>query len=194
MAVARTIRAVAAAAMLTVTAVPSAHAIVLVDIFEQGSNVIATYRGSIDVTGLAAPIATTDSQNFIKPDVGHLASIAGAADAYRGTFSTPSFGAGAISNSLLRAGDSFAVIDDQIFLPSGYSGGEIEGNIIFLNQTLFTLGLDEGVFDTILPNDLVSIRIGEFAISGIVPLPASVLMLLGALGMAGLVGGRRAAA
>ena len=60
------------AAMLIGLSAPSAQAGYVVDLTQEGSNVVATGSGTIDLTGLSFRLTTTDVSAFIAPSTGGI--------------------------------------------------------------------------------------------------------------------------
>ncbi len=86
-------------------------------------------------------------------------------------------------------GDSLGMgFGGELAIATGYmSGDALSGSHTFAGQTFASLGITPGSYDYVLPSDTITLN---FAATP-VPLPASLLLLLGALGLGGVLGWRR---
>jgi hypothetical protein len=89
----------------------SAHADVTVTGAEVGGNVVFSYSGSVDLTGLTS-FGDGSSQPTIKPDFGFIAGSqpSSSYDVYAFSPSAVTFGAGSQTNANSGTGDVFAVV------------------------------------------------------------------------------------
>lgn len=159
-----------------------------VDIFinEVGGDVIATFSGSIDLTGASI----VDNLGFF-PGVNAQFPAVNFADSMTtlegwGLTSFETFGPG---NGTFNTADDqngdLLVINNQtgfgeLFLDPAYVSGDfISGDFTFFGTTLAALGLAEGTYLYTLPNDQVNLFIGA---STAVPVPAAALLMAPALG------------
>jgi hypothetical protein len=187
-----------AAVVLLISLGPSAlpaQAGLLIDVNQVGSNVVVTGSGSIDLTGLTiigdlsvAGIVANRADVVLGPAL---------SDGFMGATGLTSFGPGdnLFNPSSSTGPDSFgisnATVNNEIFLPSGYSSGTMLSstdtyNNVSLTDPVAGLGLTPGTYTytwgTGGPDHTLTVQIGPTA----TPEPAS-LTLLG-LGAAGLLG------
>jgi hypothetical protein len=128
------------------------HADVVVDIYQSGSNVVATYSGTIDLTGLTADGTDGITAPFI--DAAQATEVFGPAVAgqavYLGITGPTDFGDGAETEASLSTGGTFGFggLDQDLLLPAGYvSGSFISGTDTWDDTTLAALGLTTGTYD-----------------------------------------------
>lgn len=173
-------KAVTAAALAVALSVPSiTRADIVINAVETGGDVVFSYSGSIDLSGLGAP-QTGILLTRIQPDSGTIV-YGGVSDIYSGLPVFPVFGTGGNSFPDSRAGDNFATIGPNVGLPDGYETGDpISGNMTFDTETFASLGVTPGTYVLQLPDDTVTLNIGVAQ----VPAPAT-LALLG-IALAGL--------
>lgn len=186
-----------ALAVLLAFGAENAQSSVLYAFEETGSGVVGAFSGTVDLTDadLIAGGSIGDSIQ-IAPKVAELVNIAGFVDAY--AISGPSsFGSesatGAVATSATSAdGPLFGLsgIASELYLPRGYTSGDpLSGGLTFAGANFAGLGITSGVYVFSLPNDTVTLRFGPAAI---IPLPATLPLLLGALGLAALATRRHA--
>ncbi|MBV9008433.1 MAG: VPDSG-CTERM sorting domain-containing protein [Verrucomicrobia bacterium] len=141
----------AIAASLTICA--SAYAGFIVTLTQQGSNVVATGSGAIDVTGLT--FATTGLQSgAIYPNFGQIAvgPIDSLADIYFGGTGPITFGSGSGALESSSMGDIVG-IQGTIFaayvsVPAGYvSGAPLVDSSTYDNATFASLGVTLGTYE-----------------------------------------------
>jgi PEP-CTERM motif len=197
--------AVAAALSLTVAG-GRADASVVIDIFQNGGNVVAMGGGTIDLNGLTLFDSSAHSgAPAVEPNVG-LVFVGPDADidAYTGISGPMSFGTGGPTSGSSGSGDTFGVNaapdivnSSLLIVPTGYtSGTTLAGSSIYDGQTLASLGLTPGTYvytwnRSPAQDDSLTVKIGS------IPEPATwATMLLGfaALGFAGFRATRRSAA
>jgi hypothetical protein len=168
----------------------SAQAAVVIDIVQQGSDVVATGSGSIDTadlivkaSGLNGPLAEVfSSEGEIS-----FSSAAQKVMFYSGIAGPASFGGGGFTPASSSSGN-FALLGDSIFgpavfVPVGYtSGSSLSGTDTFVGTTLTGLGLTDGTYvyswGTGLDADSITVNIGA------VPEPSTwAMMILGFCGV-----------
>jgi hypothetical protein len=190
------------AAMLIGLYTPSAQAGYVVDLTQQGSDVVATGSGPIDLTGLTFSSTGTNAAGM-GPEVGGPGPMNGIGtgplsaldDQYSGSFAGPtSFGFGNFAHPNSGSGDLvildlFARIVD---VPSGYiSGNPLTDTSTYDNATFASLGVTPGRYEWTWgtgPNQNFTLVIGG------VPEPSTwAMMLLGFAGL-GYAGMRRTSA
>jgi hypothetical protein len=143
--------AFALAVVLALCAVP-ARADITIDIEQQGSDVVATGSGSIDLTGLTF-LDTEFSITSLSPSFGLIVEgpAAGAHnDLYKGAMGPASFGdPGGFHFPTSGSGDLFGVGGSGGFIgvPQGYvSGMQLSATDTYANQTFSSLGLNPGTY------------------------------------------------
>jgi PEP-CTERM motif len=174
------------AAMLIGLSALSAQAGYVVDLTQQGSNVVATGSGPIDLTGLTfdtSPLAGT----FIFPALGAIATgITATADLYAGITGPANFGSGSDNFPISGSGDHVGVdgFVDELEVPHGYvSDSPLSDTSTYLSQTFSSLGATPGTYTWTWgtgANQNFTLVIGAAA----VPEPSTWAMML--LGFAGL--------
>jgi hypothetical protein len=173
------------------------HADVVVYIYQSGSNVVSSYSGTIDLTGL-----TFDGNDGVTPAYiwGATATevfgptVAGE-PVYLGITGPTDFGDGALTEASSSTGDTFGYggLDQDLLLPTGYvSGSFISGTDIWDDTTIAGLGLTPGTYNYTWGTGAD----GSFALNvGIAPVPEPSslgLMSLVVLALVVLLRGRRA--
>jgi hypothetical protein len=180
--------AAVAAAALGLTAAGRAEAGVIIDIFQSGSNVVATGSGSLDLTGMTHVTTRMVQPSFIFPSAAAIlvGSSGGDIDVYTPLSGPASFGSGGLTSPASSgSGDLFGInrSTGQLAVPRGYVfGTSLSGSETFDNTTLSGLGLTAGTYLFRLPGDTLTVRIGSVA----VPEPST--LALAGLGAAALAG------
>ncbi len=176
--------ALAALAALACCVAPSAQGQVVLNIFQNGTEVDALATGTLNITGLINPGATASANDQVVGVVAYalVGSNSTSYDVYTGMFTTGqvSFGSGSGTFATSGSGDRFGIFGgvNFLFLPQGYvSGTPINGSAVFTNNTLSGLGLTPGTYVYTLPNDTVSVLIGTAPAA--VPEPGSIALLTG---------------
>jgi PEP-CTERM motif len=187
--------AAAAALGLAILGAP-ADAALVIDVYQNGDNVVATGSGSSDRTELTI-IEAVYLTGTIWPSIGIAAVGGGDANVYSGPSGPASFGAGGQIDQSSGSGPLFGVNGSGFFdapalyIPSGYtSGTALSGSSTFDGQTIASLGLTPGTYVYTWGSgaDADSLTVN---ISG-VPEPSTwAMMLLGFAGL-GLAGYRTA--
>jgi hypothetical protein len=177
--------------------VPPLQADVILDIYQSGTSVVATYAGTIDTTDL-----TFDGIDEFggAPEGNIYASLAQFTsiptelnDLYSGLSGPTAWGAGSAVGASTVSGDDFGVVGSSghLWVPTGYvSGGSINGTATWDSNTLTSLGLTDGTYTytwgTGAYADELVVNIGAP-----VPEPASITLLLTVLAAVALVAGRK---
>jgi hypothetical protein len=187
-----TLSKLAAAAALGFTVLNGpANAAVVIDIFQDGGDVVATGAGTLDLTGLtfleSAPVGgmgvvvPVDGVAIVGPDV--------IADVYDGANGPASFGPGFATFGSDYTGLAFGVAGSLfglpvVVVPHDYvSGAPLLGSSTFAGETIASLGLTPGTYVYTWHGapgiaDSLTLNIGP------VPEPATCAMI--AMGFAGL--------
>jgi hypothetical protein len=173
------------AAMLVGLSALSAQAGYVVDLTQQGGNVVATGSGPIDLTGLTfdtSPLAGT----LIFPALGAIVTgITATADLYAGITGPANFGSGSDNFPISGSGDHVGVdgFIDELEVPHGYvSDSPLSDTSTYLSQTFSSLGATPGTYKWTWgtgANQNFTLVIGT-----VVPEPSTLAMML--LGFAGL--------
>lgn len=183
----RTLLAATAVAFLALPTVSSAA--VVINGVEAGPDVVFTYSGSIDTTGLGPETLDggANSGSLFDASTGAILFGNGANMDFWSdiSYALPVFGTGfAIADSV--TGPGFSIYSDGLGIYDGYvSGDALSGSMTFLGQSFASLGVNAGTYSTSLPSDTVTLNVGQ------VPLPASLPILGAALGMFGLIRRKR---
>lgn len=154
---------------------------------QEAGGVFGVLSGSLDLAGLVGEPGFSVSGAALFPGdallvsgepggvpaTGYLAS--GPSRIGTDTFAVP-----------VRSGLAFTLATSALFLDSAYqSGTPVSGSMVFAGATFASLGVDLGDHVWTLGND------ETFTLSFVVPEPGALPLLAGALGLLGLVGGRR---
>ena len=180
------VRLFAAALLGCVALSSSVKAELVIDITQQGSNVVATGTGTVDTSDLT-PVATGAGTASVFGNSGTVVINSGNFVAY--TVSGPtSFGSVGGADASSSSGSVFGLFGffQQMILPTGYvSGSFISGTDQFDNTTIAGLDLTPGTytydFGTGPDADSVVVNIGSISP---VPEPSTwALMILGFMGI-----------
>jgi hypothetical protein len=138
------------AAMLIGLSAPPAQAGYVVDLAQQGPNVVATGSGPIDLTGLSVT-EVGPQPGAIDPLLAIIQTGAGAdvVEAYTGVIGPASFGSGGTTFADSGSGDLVGV--DTVFgfllVPRGYvSDSPLSDTSTYNNQTFSSLGVTPGTY------------------------------------------------
>ena len=159
-----------------------APAAVLLQFSEVGDDVVASFSGSLNLTGLRLFTSQTATDGVSASEGAY--SNGGLVDIYM-TTGPLSWGGGGFTSASANNGDFFTIngstsVGSLFAVKAGYtSSTSISGGSVFLGQSLASLGLNTGTYEYTLPNDRITVQIGP---SAVVPLPAAGLLLLGGLG------------
>jgi PEP-CTERM motif len=180
------------AAMLIGLSALSAQAGYVVDLTQQGPNVVASGSGAIDLSGLTFATAISLDPLLIPGGI-IVTGAAARGDVFQIPTGLPVFGSGGFISADSATGDlvgidSFLVGEGAPFpglvVPDGYhSDGPLSDTATYLNQTFKSLGVTPGTFETKWgtgANQNFTLVIGAAA----VPEPSTWAMML--LGFAGL--------
>jgi hypothetical protein len=177
-----------AAAVLGFAALSSsAKAELVIDITQQGSDVVATGFGTVNTAGLT--FLTTGLGSSSVDGGAAFIGIGGAPVVfYSGITGPAAFGSGAFVGASSSSGSTFLINGNTgvIYLPSGYTSGSfISGTDTFGGTTLAGLGLTDGTytydFGTGPNEDSVVVNIGNVSA---VPEPSTwAMMILGFMGV-----------
>ncbi|HET7409502.1 MAG TPA: hypothetical protein VFJ13_04825 [Paracoccaceae bacterium] len=187
---------IAAGVLYVSLAAADARAAVLWSFEETGGGVVGTFSGSLDLTGATEIIGdSVIGFALIGPNTGTvLSGPAWSAGIDVFSASAPaSIGTGNFTNASSSTGSPFAVtssLGGRIGVPERYVSGEsLDGTITFGGATFAGLGIAPGSYVWSLPNDTVTLRFGPAA--AVIPLPATLPLMLGAFGVAFAVARRR---
>lgn len=159
-----------------------------VDVFitEVGGDVVATFSGSIDLTGATVvdTAAFFPGVNAQFPALNFGDEVTDLDGWGLTSFETFGPGTGGFNVADEQNGDLLVVSNltgfGELFLdPTYVSGDLISGDFTFFGSTLAALGLAAGTYLYTLPNDQLNLFIGDFAP---VPVPAAALLMAPALG------------
>jgi hypothetical protein len=181
------------AAMLIGLSALSARAGYVVDLTQQGSDVVATGSGPIDLTGLTFFSTDNFSGPVITPNGGddpiNMDILTGPRgqpfDIYTGLTGPASFGSGGGAGGDSASGDFVGMTaSTDLYVPDGYvSGSPLSDTATYDSQTFSSLGATPGTYKWTWgtgPNQNFTLVIGAAA----VPEPSTWAMML--LGFAGL--------
>ena len=143
------------AAMLIGLSAPPARAGYVVDLTQQGSNVVATGSGAIDLTGLLFNgSGTTDAALFPldgQIETGPAFPASAAVDSYLGVSTEPpSFGSGGFTEASSGSGDLVEIVSLVGFLavPSSYvSDAPLSDTSTYDGATFASLGVTPGRYE-----------------------------------------------
>jgi hypothetical protein len=173
-----------------------AQAAYIVDLTQEGSNVVATGSGTIDLAGLTLDFVSVPAGSIIFPSNGEI--ITGGppdfATAYGGAAFPSNFGSGGFTfSSNLGAGDLVGTLRNTIYVPAGYvSGGALSDNATYDSATFASLGIMPGVYVWTWGSgpdaDSFTLVIGT---AGVVPESSTWAMLVAGFGFLGFLGYRK---
>jgi hypothetical protein len=180
-----------AAALLSLTSfgAKEASAVVMVDIVEDGTDVVATFDGTIDLTGLDFAGNSVIPSGMVNPSRPLFYSMTNGWYAYDFAATMTAFGSGGRTIATSQTGQSFGLEDRYVYVPIGYTSGDsINGSMTFESASFASLGMTEGSYTTVFPNgEEVILTVG----ATVVPLPASLPLLVAGLGGLGLAARRK---
>ncbi len=192
----RSARYAALASIAAMTFVPaSTQAAVVITILQQGSDVVATGSGALNVSALQSCFCAAGSSgltevvgNTATAVIGSISSNPYSASFLTGASGPANFGSGTYKGASSGSGDIFGVGNTNnigdIFIPAGYSSGQaLSGSSTWTGATFASLGLTPGVYDftwgSAATADSLQVRIGSPLVAG-VPEPSTwAMMMLG---------------
>jgi PEP-CTERM motif len=148
--------AVLGAVALAVLSVSTAQAEFIVNIVQDGANVVATGGGSLDLADLTADGGSNSLSARVQADMGIVAlGFSASLEGYSGFTGPGSFGTGRNINASGETGDRVTIqgtdgnffSDNVLYVPNGYtSGGLLSDTATFDNTTIANLGLTPGTY------------------------------------------------
>lgn len=172
---------------------------IVINAREIGPDVVFSYSGSIDVSGMGTPYSEGGSA-FAFPWYGSISITSSVTPPFRDTYTFAAngslvFGTGSFWGADSFTGDSLRVqaygagpIFD-LSVSGGYAGELLSGSMTFLNKDFAVMGMTPGIYSTDTGGGVVTLKVGAQ-----VPLPATLPLLAGGLAAAGFVMRRRAKA
>jgi hypothetical protein len=160
------------AALLLGLSAPSAQAGYVVMLTQQGSNVVASGSGTLDLTGLTLTITGDTSQSGIFPAGGLIntgPTTATPVDLYNGTIGTTSFGSGSFIPASSGSGDPVNIQGsiNNLVVPAGYVSDSrtLSDTATYDNATFASLGVTPGTYTWTWgsdgPNQKFTLQIGS---------------------------------
>ncbi|WP_339950613.1 VPLPA-CTERM sorting domain-containing protein [uncultured Albimonas sp.] len=200
-----TARPALVALCLALSCAAPASALMQVSIVESGADVVVSYSGGLDTTGLDLPSTSViGAVAGISPLLGTFVVYSDdPIDSYQFALAPGDgwepLGAGGVSLATSFLGDAFGFgfedVDDgdprrQIVVPTGYVAlTPLSGEVTFAGASLGSLGLTAGDYSFALPSDFIAISIASASTA--VPLPAAAPLLAAGLGGLALAARRR---
>ena len=152
--------ALSAAAMLIGLSAPSAQAAFVIDLTQEGSNVVGTGRGSIDLTDLNLTLSGgVGNLAVINPVLGGIQFTAAAGapiDFYKGFSGPTSFGTEGLTPASSGSGDFVGIVGSidpmtkappELILPAGYvSGNTLSDGATWNSASFSSLGATPGIY------------------------------------------------
>lgn len=161
---------------------------IIIDIDESGSDVVATFNGSIDLNAVTFQFSPVGNTPGVSPSLGVISFASGDEQYVLNLISSDgTWGSGVTTLADSSSGDGFVFSPNALSLPAGYvSGSGIAGLITFLTEDFTTMGFTAGVYNYTfgqvgVATDFVTVSIGKAQI----PAPATIALFalgLGALG------------
>ena len=174
---------------------PPAQAGYVVTLTQQGSDVVATGSGPIDLSGLTF---SSGSSTFAEmtPSIADITTgpilVFTATDTYTGVSGPLNFGGGSPTDASSGSGDSVSIFGgiNELVVPRGYlSDSALSDTATYTGQTFSTLGATPGKYEWTWgtgANQNFTLEIGTA-----VPEPSTWAMGLVGLGLLGLLGFRK---
>ena len=176
-------------ALAFVTAASTAQAAVLIQANNVGDDLVFSYSGTLDLTGMVQDGQDLSPRSLIAGGVGAILSYNNNVDRYA-LNSLPAFGNQSLSNGVTLGTDFAIFSNDFLGIQAGYQSGDaIDGTLTFANESIATAGLFFGSFTTTLDSgDTITMRISD---ANVVPLPAGLPLLLAGLAGFGVLARRK---
>jgi hypothetical protein len=153
---------------------------------QSGGDVVAVGAGAFDLTGMTFSGSNLPEENRIISSLGFFLFGSGNFDVYDLTMTGPGvFGTGGQFSAAVWSGDQVGIWSqlDRIYVPVGYtSGAALSNSATWLNKTLAELGLTQGTSSYMFGENTYNVVVGP---SAVIPVPASLPLLLTALGAFG---------
>jgi hypothetical protein len=126
----------------------SAQAGFVVDLTQQGSNVVATGSGAIDLTGLGL-LNSFSGVGLLNPSQRSTIIGSGVEDDYFGAITGPAnFGSGGLTIASSNTGDPVDISSPFLGVPHGYvSDSPLSDTSTYLSQTFSSLGVTPGTYE-----------------------------------------------
>ena len=145
------------ALLMMLTVVPVAHASVVININQVGSDVTASYsNGSLNLGALGSPSTSGGFFTFITPSasvfaLGSTGSLYTQYTLASGSITSPTdFGPGSFTQSNASAGSALGVSpsSNNLYVPAGYTSGaaDLTGGNTWSNKNYSDLGLTTGTY------------------------------------------------
>jgi hypothetical protein len=170
----------------------SAPAAVLFSFDETGGGVVGTISGSVDLTGAIFRGIHMPETAYVLPEFGRVSTGESLEVMNSYEASGPlSFGPGELPGTLATSttGSKLIVSGGGVSVVESYAGEALAGTLTFAGATFASLGITPGEYVITLPNDTVTLRFGPA--STVIPLPATLPLVLGALGLTVFAARRR---
>jgi len=130
-----------------------------------GADVVVTFSGAINTTGLTLNNNPGYVGNLINPSIAVTrVGLGTGCDEYDGVNGPGSWGSGSGTPITSHSGDFFGISGsgNYICVTYGYnSGAPINGIATYASTTLANLGLTAGIYTYTLPNDTITVSIGN---------------------------------
>jgi hypothetical protein len=179
--------AILGAATLIGLSATSARAGYVVDLTQQGSNVVASGSGAIDLTGLSFFESRTEAAGLL-PSINFVMTgpvNAGVVHLYSGINGPSNFGSGGFTAASSGSGDRVGIGNDGkvLFVPLDYvSDSSLSDTSTYAGKTFSSLGVTPGAYEWTWGNG--ANQNFTLVIGTVVPEPSTWAMML--LGFAGL--------
>jgi hypothetical protein len=161
-----------------------ARAEVIDYIYQSGSNVMASYSGTLDTTDLTTPGAAGGGSYIVASNASQIFSSS-TSYLYTGISGPSSWGTGGSFTASSSTGSNFGIaFGDELEAPQFYtSGTAISGSEVFDSETLAAMGLTTGTYTYTWGNgqdaDSVVVEIGTAPPAVPEPASASLILLAG---------------
>ena len=167
----------------------------VVTLTQEGSDVVATGSGPIDLTGLTFLLNSSLIAAAMNPSISVIitgtTSEVATADIYHGASGPLSFGSGDQANASSGSGDSVGISAANLVVPTGYvSDSPLSDTATYAGQTFSSLGVTPGVYKSTWgtgTNQNFTLDV----VAGAVPEPSTWAMTGLGFGLLGLLGYRK---